>query len=779
MRALLRTLLAVIGVLGLVMLGAVVYVTTFFDPNDLKPRLVEVVREHSGLELTLDGPLSWSFYPRLGVSVQEAKARLPDQDTEQAFMAFSQAEVSLAFAPLLSGEIAIDGLTVDGMRLNLSRNEEGEGNWEAFLERLGERSEEAEAALAPASSGPNPDDHGGMAVALDIASVKLRDGDIRFSDELYDRHWHITGVNVGGSNVNPTSAFPLNTTFRVDAYSGAKRPDEAEEDGPTPYLSSEVSFDSRVKLGLADDRYEFNELSLKTDTAFEALEDRRQQLTLTLDELMADLATQRYEAEGGQLKGGLDHPAWGDDAMPLTLDFDAETDLSEQNARINQWRLTGEDGLDLGGHLLISDLFEGMQYSGQVSMAPMSLRPWLERFNVLPNTASDDALSDVTLTSPLQGNAEEVMLSNLTLVMDDSTFTGYLNAGLDGELLDFELDGDALDLDAYLPPPDEEGAQEESAMLGIPGVSEAYAQEEESQAELLPTAWLAALTLNGELRLGRLDILGMVLENAELVLQGQNGNHRLERLDADLYEGSLSATGSLDLQDTPPHWQLEPRLEQVQIAPLYQALADTESPLRGRLFLSGELSTQGNTISHLRRNLDGTVETRIDDGAMLATNVSRELCSVAANLEGEETTREWSEDTRFDRAQASFEIRDGVAHNDDLDVAIPGIDLGGEGQLNFETQRFDYRASARFVDTADAACDVNPRLERIPMPVRCEGELGGETGEWCRFDRDAFVESIGDLARDEAIDRASEEIRERLEEEGGKELEDALRGLLQ
>ncbi|WP_148252633.1 AsmA family protein [Aidingimonas lacisalsi] len=775
MRALLRTLLAVIGVLGLVMLGAVVYVTTFFDPNDLKPRLVEVVREHSGLELTLDGPLSWSFYPRLGVSVQEAEARLPDQETDEAFMAFSQAEVSLAFAPLLSGEIAIDGLTIDGMRLNLARNDKGQGNWEAFLERLGERSEDAEAALAPASSGPNPDEQGGMAVALDIASVRLREGEVRFSDEMHDRHWDITGVDVSGSNVNPASAFPLSTTFHLDAYEGAERP--GDESDAVPYLSSDVSFDSHVRLGLADDRYEFSELVLKTDTAFTELEDRRQQLTLSLGDFVAELDEQRYQAEDGQVSASLNHPAWGDSAMPLTLNFDGEADLKEQTARISQWQLTGEDNLDLGGHLLVSDLLGDMHYSGQLSLAPMSLRPWLERFDALPSMASEDALSDVTLTSPLRGNTREIMLSSLTLAMDDSTFTGHLNAGLTGELLDFELTGDTLNLDAYLPPPEQAGEREEEAMLGVPGVTAAYAQDNESQAGLLPTAWLASLTLNGELSLDHLDMFGMSLDDAELVLQGEDGRHQLERLEATLYGGTLSATGDLGLQDSLPRWRLEPRLDGVQVDSLYQALMDTESPLRGRLDLSGELTTQGNAMPLLRRNLNGILETRINDGAVLDTNVSRELCSIAASLEGEEMTRDWHTDTRFDRAQASFEIRDGVAYNDDLDVAIPGITIGGEGELNLETQRFDYNAAARFADTADAACDVNPRLERVPVPVRCEGELGGVPSEWCRFDRDAFVESIGNLARDEAIDRASEEIRDRLGNEGAGELEDALRGL--
>ena len=92
------------------------------------------------------------------------------------------------------------------------------------------------------------------------------------------------------------------------------------------------------------------------------------------------------------------------------------------------------------------------------------------------------------------------------------------------------------------------------------------------------------------------------------------------------------------------------------------------------------------------------------------------------------------------------------------------------------------------MDTADAACEVNPRLEQLPLPVRCEGQLGGEPSEWCRFDRETFQVAVVDLLRNEAGDRVNEELEERLGdtldqldeqlgEGAGKELRDGLRNL--
>lgn len=781
MRALLRTVLAVIGVLGVVMVAAVVYITTFFDPNDLKPRLIEVVREQSGLELALEGPLSWSFYPRLGVSVEQAEAWLPDQEQdEEPFVAFERAEVSLAFASLLSGEIAIDGLKLDDMQLNLERDEQGRGNWQVLVERLEERGEEAESALAPAASGPDPEG-GGMSVALNIASVQMRNGEILYSDRQDGHELRIDSLGVAGSNVNPHRAFPLKASFNLASY---EDPGWRTEEEPEPELTSSVSFESRVRLGLADGRYLFEDVALDTRTRLMMLEGNEQQANLRAKQVTAHLAEDRYQLQEGKLDTSLTHPALGERAMPLSLAFQADADLDAETLQLRDLQLTGEDNLKLSGELVASDILEAPRYTGQVRMAPMSLRPWLNRLGLLPEMRSESALGDVALTSPVRGDMQRIELTGLTLVLDDSTFTGRMGSAYDGSALGFDLEGDSLNLDAYRAPADQ---AEETAWLSVPGIATAYADEQED-GPLVPVDWLRRLSLDGRLDVGHLEAFGMAFDQARLELKGSDGEHRLERFDAQLYDGSLAMRAGLDVTQDPIRWSFAPNLKRVQIVPLFEALRGEGSPLRGRLNLEGELTSRGNSLDLLMRNLNGQTALRIDDGAMFDVNVSQELCTAVAALEGEETSREWSDDTRFERAQATLNFRDGVMHNDDLEIILPGIALNGEGELSLPSERFDYGATARFVDTADAACRVNPRLERLPLPVRCEGTFGEESGEWCRFDRQAFQQAVSELARDEARRRAGEEVEERLGkaleglddqlgEGSSEELRDALRGL--
>ncbi|WP_438895094.1 hypothetical protein, partial [Bacillus cereus group sp. BC329] len=86
---------------------------------------------------------------------------------------------------------------------------------------------------------------------------------------------------------------------------------------------------------------------------------------------------------------------------------------------------------------------------------------------------------------------------------------------------------------------------------------------------------------------------------------------------------------------------------------MIETFSDEEAPLRGRFNLEGDLTTQGNSRQVLLSNLNGELDARLNEGTILRTNISREMCELAALLEGQGTTREWHPDTRFERFDAT------------------------------------------------------------------------------------------------------------------------------
>ncbi len=766
MKALFRALLAIVGVLALVVVAGVIYVTTFLDPNDLKPRLVKAVKDQAGLELALNGPLDWSFYPRLGVSVEDAEAWLPEQERDQSpFASFTRAEVGVSFTPLLSGEVEVEGVFLDGLKLALERDAQGRGNWESLLEHAATAADSgaADEALPPAKSAgvaladdttPSVQNGAGsMAVNLDIASVQVTNGQIAYQDAASGLEMTLNDVALTSSNVSPDKAFPVELSFVAD--------------GREPELQSTVSLDGKVALDLQGGRHVLTGVSLDTTTRMPSLGDKDQSVALDIDTLTLDTDKQLYLADGAELDATLHQAALGDKALPLKATFGAEADLAAGTANLENLLLTSGSDLRLSGALKAKDITgDALSYSGQFKLAPLSPKAWMTRVGMeAPQTAKSSALTSLAFSSPFKGDMSQVQLTNLVMALDDTTINGRLGSSFDASQITFDLDVDALNLDDYLAPA---GADEKTASLGealTAGViAPVYAAD--GDAELLPVALLKTLGLQGQLDIGTLIASGLEMSKVTAKLSGQPGVQQLDSLTASLYGGSLAANARIDSRKTPLSMSFGEKLTNLDIAPFLKALAPEQKDiLRGRLTLNGDYTTSTNQIDSIKRNLNGKGNFEIRNGEVLDVNISREMCTAVATLSGKTSSREWKANTPLERAQGSFTVTNGVISNQDLALAIPGIALDGKGQLNLPTEAFDYNVAARFIEGADdAACEVNPRLIKLRFPVQCQGNLSGEPGEWCGFDQKGFQSAAAELAKDEAKRKAGEKVSEKLDE---------------
>ncbi|HAR08340.1 AsmA family protein [Cobetia sp.] len=766
MKALFRALLAIVGVLALVVVAGVIYVTTFLDPNDLKPRLVKAVKDQAGLELALNGPLDWSFYPRLGVSVEDAEAWLPEQERDQSpFASFTRAEVGVSFTPLLSGEVEVEGVFLDGLKLALERDAQGRGNWESLLEHAATAADSgaADEALPPAKSAgvaladdttPSVQNGAGsMAVNLDIASVQVTNGQIAYQDAASGLEMTLNDVALTSSNVSPDKAFPVELSFVAD--------------GREPELQSTVSLDGKVALDLQGGRHVLTGVSLDTTTRMPSLGDKDQSVALDIDTLTLDTDKQLYLADGAELDATLHQAALGDKALPLKATFGAEADLAAGTANLENLLLTSGSDLRLSGALKAKDITgDALSYSGQFKLAPLSPKAWMTRVGMeAPQTAKSSALTSLAFSSPFKGDMSQVQLTNLVMALDDTTINGRLGSSFDASQITFDLDVDALNLDDYLAPA---GADEKTASLGealTAGViAPVYAAD--GDAELLPVALLKTLGLQGQLDIGTLIASGLEMSKVTAKLSGQPGVQQLDSLTASLYGGSLAANARIDSRKTPLSMSFGEKLTNLDIAPFLKALAPEQKDiLRGRLTLNGDYTTSTNQIDSIKRNLNGKGNFEIRNGEVLDVNISKEMCTAVATLSGKTSSREWKANTPLERAQGSFTVTNGVISNQDLALAIPGIALDGKGQLNLPTEAFDYNVAARFIEGADdAACEVNPRLIKLRFPVQCQGNLSGEPGEWCGFDQKGFQSAAAELAKDEAKRKAGEKVSEKLDE---------------
>lgn len=117
------------GSVLLVIVAASIALPLFFDPNDFKPQITGLVKEKTGRDLVMEGDITLSVFPWLGIKTGAlALSNAPGFGT-QPFVSADSAEVRVKLMPLLYKEVQLDTVGLHGLALHLGKDKSGKTNW--------------------------------------------------------------------------------------------------------------------------------------------------------------------------------------------------------------------------------------------------------------------------------------------------------------------------------------------------------------------------------------------------------------------------------------------------------------------------------------------------------------------------------------------------------------------------------------------------------------------------------------------------------------------------
>ncbi|MCY1283508.1 AsmA family protein [compost metagenome] len=732
-------------ILGLLFLGLLLIVvalgfalTHLFDPNDYKDEIRQLARDKANIELTLNGDIGWSLFPWLGLELHQAtvaNAVTPDQP----FADLDMLGLSVRVLPLLRKEVQMSDIRVEGLKLTLSRDKQGRGNWED----IGRPAKPASGTATPAPSeapagGAAADAKPDQPVKLDIDSLIVNNARIDYSDAR-------SGQQLSAESIQLTTGAireGVNIPVKLTAFLGTNQPLMRAK----TELQGELRFDRALK------RYQFEDMRLSGEASGQPLEGKTATFAAQ-GQLLLDQAAQIAEWNGLKLS-------------------------------VNQLRALGE--------LNVRELDKTPKLTGALSIAEFNLRQFLEGLGQkLPEMADGNTLGKVELVSRLSGTPNSLALEELKLKLDDSSFSGRLAiADLAKQALRVQLKGDRLDLDRYLPAKAAKAADAASASRqaevkgtvaaatssGTSELPQAPSQQAWSDAPLLPVDKLRTLDLELDLALGQLVLDKLPVDNASLKAQGKGGLLTLQDLRGELYNGTFNAQASLDARQPVPLLSARKHISGVPVEKLIESQGQ-KSPLTGRLDLNSDIRTSGNSQKAWIEALNGTTSFVLNNGVLLDANLEQQLCQGIATLNRKSLSGSpRGKDTPFQELKGNLNFTNGVASNPDLRARIPGLTVKGNGDLDLRVLGMDYRLGIVIEgdkgEMPDPACTVNPRYVGLEWPVRCRGplELGAKA---CRLDKDG----LGKIAAKLAGDKLNEKLEEKLGDKVSPELKDALKGL--
>jgi AsmA protein len=206
-------------------------------------------------------------------------------------------------------------------------------------------------------------------------------------------------------------------------------------------------------------------------------------------------------------------------------------------------------------------------------------------------------------------------------------------------------------------------------------------------------------------------------------------------------------------------------LSGINLGPLLKDAIGKE-PIEGRGNVVLDVTTEGGLMAQLKKNLNGTAQLALRDGAVKGFNISQVIRSAKSRLgelrggaQAQGGTGAAIDKTDFSELTGSFKIARGVARNSDLRAKSPLLRADGAGDIDIGEDKLDYLVKATVVSTLQG--QGGPELQALKgltVPVRLSGP----------FSAIAYQVDFSGLATDlvrQQLDSRKNEIKGRVEEQ--------------
>ncbi|MBP8187944.1 MAG: AsmA family protein [Aeromonas sp.] len=645
--------------LALAAVVAIAALVSLIDPNQFKPQLAEQVRKSTGRELVMEGDIGWRFWPSLGLSLEKVQLRNPAGFAEPDLLRFAQGDASVALLPLLSHRLEIGKVTLSGAHLFIQTRADGSSNLNGLVKASAPDKQPSAGESQPAAPAASEE----KPWQISLQGVALVEASALVRDDRSGAVSRLDRLDLDLGQLTPGEWVPVTL-----AAKGAQ---------------GDRAFDLKGQA----------QLKLARELKASELKD------LTLGGSLSE-PTQRLDAFS--LKA---------DRLALGQWSSLELSLSGAQGAADQPTLAGT----LEGTLK-ARLDQGLQLV-EVSDAVLAAR------------LSGDSLPRPQMNLKLAGFAraeldkQTITLSNLVMGADDALLSGSGAVHLGAvPKVDFDLKGEKLDLDAWLGQAAPAKAAATPAAPATGGDKGAAPAAKALSAVEPDLAALKRMDLAGRLQLGSLRVKGLDLSAVDLQLALAGGQLSLKQFSAAVAGGQVTASGVLDARQQPARYQVHKRVQGVDVRPLLQTLAQNDR-LEGKGDLEVQVQGTGLSEQALRSQMQGKLSLRLSDGALHGINLAEMIREARATLTGKGADQvKEARKTDFSALTANFQIANGVARSDDIQLLAPALRVKGQGQTALVPETLDFLFLTSVVESSKGQGGKSvDELKDVTIPVRIGG----------------------------------------------------------
>lgn len=700
-----KILLGIVGTFVVLAGGIAVLINANLKPDVLKKRIETAVVQATCRELRMEGQLSLTLFPWVGVAFGPVSiANPPTAATANGqsadFLSIKGGAVRVAVMPLLSGQVVVDEIRLDDLHLELARAADGTTNWDFACPGQPAAASQPQAAATPPPAAQQPATPSppaqtanrnttlGLPAGLEVGRLSIARATLAYRDGITGQDIRARELNILLEDLRPGSP----ATLSLDTLLALRNPEmeaalsfkgRLQADGGALVRAQGLQIIFTPRTGLIPAAA--GPIRLNGDVAYDLNASRANLSNLQLTTPHSSLAANITANLGAAMPGAVP----GTD-IQFKITGSPRKTLASLGVVLNTADATALDATDL---------------TGTVSLQGTTVNIASLKGNV-DSTAITAALRIATGETPpaqpaqQKGAAAPTAARKTAALAPPAPTTTPAATNTAGGATPVSIRGDiamtAVDVDRYLPPKSgTTPAKENTGKETTPAKGPEQAPQQDDRAAL------RALTMDVGIKLGSLKVSRVELHEITLRIRAAKGVITIDPLGLALYGGRIDGNLLADLSGKEARTRTRLDVRNVDVGPLQDALVGKRHVL-ARVSTKADLTTAGETEAAIKRSLTGTATVDARDITVLGFQVIPEGAGDAAK---------GGKGQKFDSLTSSFKADSGVVRNNDLLLRSPNINGKGAGTIDLPRNTIDYAATLSLPALPDIPIKVSGALD--------------------------------------------------------------------
>lgn len=218
---LMKIFLKIIATFVILIITGIVALSIFINPNDYKTEIEGQAAKALNRDLAINGDLGWVFFPSLGIQSGQIELKNAVGFTQNNLAKIDELSISINILPLLSGEIVLGKLSLDGLVFNLETNVDGLSNLENIGSQTASSVDSEQAAVTVVEEKPSSKQATELP-QLTLAGIEISNTKINIIDEQLGSNTALTIelIELGKFELGQDTALDILLNVVTDEFVG-------------------------------------------------------------------------------------------------------------------------------------------------------------------------------------------------------------------------------------------------------------------------------------------------------------------------------------------------------------------------------------------------------------------------------------------------------------------------------------------------------------------------------------------------------------------------------